>query len=58
VEAARAHAREHGVQANARFEVATAKGVPAEGGFDLMTFFDCLHDTGDPAGWRRTRGAR
>ena len=38
------------MEANARFEVATAKSVPAEGGFDLVTFFDCLHDMGDPAG--------
>jgi 2-polyprenyl-3-methyl-5-hydroxy-6-metoxy-1,4-benzoquinol methylase len=50
VEAARAHAREHGVEANTRFEVATAKGIPAKGSFDLVTFFDCLHDMGDPAG--------
>jgi 2-polyprenyl-3-methyl-5-hydroxy-6-metoxy-1,4-benzoquinol methylase len=50
VEAAHAHAREHGVEANACIEAAIAKGVPAEGGFDLVTFFDCLHDMGDPAG--------
>jgi len=49
IENAAAHAREHGVTANTRFEVATAKGYP-EGGFDLVAFFDCLHDMGDPAG--------
>ena len=49
IEDARAHARDHGVEANARFEVGTAKDIPA-GGFDLVTFFDCLHDMGDPAG--------
>jgi SAM-dependent methyltransferase len=47
VEAARAHAEEHGVSANARFEVATAQDFPAKD-LDLVTFFDCLHDMGDP----------
>lgn len=37
---------------NARFEVADATGY-AEGGFDLIAFFDCLHDMGDPAGAAR-----
>jgi SAM-dependent methyltransferase len=46
---AQEHAREHGVHANARFEVAKAKDYPGTG-FDLVTFFDCLHDMGDPAG--------
>src|ERR1700730_6180061 len=49
IEHAAAHAREHGVTANTRFEVATAKDYP-ERDFDLVTFFDCLHDMGDPAG--------
>src|SRR6202043_3365736 len=49
IENAAAHAREHGVTDNVLFEVATAKGYP-EGGFDLVAFFDCLHDMGDPAG--------
>jgi 2-polyprenyl-3-methyl-5-hydroxy-6-metoxy-1,4-benzoquinol methylase len=48
IEHAQAHAREHGV-ANARFEVGTAKDYP-ERDLDLVTFFDCLHDMGDPAG--------
>jgi 2-polyprenyl-3-methyl-5-hydroxy-6-metoxy-1,4-benzoquinol methylase len=43
------HAQEHGVTANTRFEVATAKGYP-EKDFDLVACFDCLHDMGDPAG--------
>lgn len=45
---ARRAAARTGVQ-NARFEVATAKdfhGAP----YDLVAFFDCLHDMGDPAG--------
>ena len=33
--------------ANARFEVADAVSYP-DGGFDLIAFFDCLHDMGDP----------
>ncbi|MBV8334849.1 MAG: methyltransferase domain-containing protein [Alphaproteobacteria bacterium] len=44
-----AHAQEHGVTANTRFQVATAKNYP-EKDFDLVAFFDCLHDMGDPAG--------
>jgi SAM-dependent methyltransferase len=46
---ARAHAAEHGVTANASFAVATAKDFPGRD-YDLVTFFDCLHDMGDPAG--------
>lgn len=34
---------------NVRFEVASAKDLPGEG-YDLVTFFDCLHDMGDPVG--------
>ena len=49
IEAARAHARSHGVTRNARFEVGTAKDF-SETGLDLVTFFDCLHDMGDPLG--------
>ncbi len=48
IEHAQAHAREHGVT-NTRFEVGTAKDYP-EKDFDLVGFFDCLHDMGDPAG--------
>ena len=49
IDDARAHAREHGVAGTTRFEVAKAKEI-AEGDFDLVTCFDCLHDMGDPAG--------
>jgi 2-polyprenyl-3-methyl-5-hydroxy-6-metoxy-1,4-benzoquinol methylase len=49
IEQARRHAREHGVAANTRFEVGTAKDY-TEKDFDLVAFFDCLHDMGDPAG--------
>ena len=34
---------------NVRFEVGTAKNF-AETDLDLATFFDCLHDMGDPVG--------
>lgn len=32
------------------FEVSSSKSYPANGGYDLVTFFDCLHDMGDPTG--------
>jgi 2-polyprenyl-3-methyl-5-hydroxy-6-metoxy-1,4-benzoquinol methylase len=34
---------------NVRFEVAAAKTYTGNG-YDLVTFFDCLHDMGDPVG--------
>jgi 2-polyprenyl-3-methyl-5-hydroxy-6-metoxy-1,4-benzoquinol methylase len=49
VEAATAHAAEKVISRNTKFEVATAKNYPGKD-FDLVTFFDCLHDMGDPAG--------
>ncbi len=49
IEEANKHARLHGVEANARFEVALANGYQGRD-FDLVTSFDCLHDMGDPAG--------
>lgn len=43
--------------ANARFEVADASSYEGDG-FDLIAFFDCLHDMGDPTGVsRRARQA-
>lgn len=48
IESARAAARAAGVQRNTRFEVADAHGFA--GRHDLVTFFDCLHDMGDPVG--------
>ena len=38
-----------GVSSNTTFEVALAKNYPRKD-FDLVTFFDCLHDMGDPVG--------
>jgi ubiquinone/menaquinone biosynthesis C-methylase UbiE len=52
---ARKHAAEHGNGANVRFETAAAKDI-AEGDFDLITMFDCLHDMGDPRGCARHMG--
>jgi 2-polyprenyl-3-methyl-5-hydroxy-6-metoxy-1,4-benzoquinol methylase len=48
IEAARESARRAGVEANTSFEVAHAKDYP--GRYDLVAFFDCLHDMGDPVG--------
>jgi SAM-dependent methyltransferase len=45
---AQAHARHHNVS-NVQFAVGTAKDY-GESDLDLVTFFDCLHDMGDPAG--------
>ena len=49
---AQSHAEQHGVAANTRFEVATAGDFPGKD-LDLVAFFDCLHDMGDPAGAAR-----
>jgi ubiquinone/menaquinone biosynthesis C-methylase UbiE len=49
IEAARKHAASHGVSDNVLFEVGSAKDFCATG-LDLVTFFDCLHDIGDPVG--------
>jgi SAM-dependent methyltransferase len=51
IETARQRAKEADA-GNARFEVADATGY-AEGGFDLVAFFDCLHDMADPGGVAR-----
>ena len=52
IEQARAHAEQHEVTANTRFEVASAGDFPGQD-LDLVTFFDCLHDMGDPIGAAR-----
>jgi ubiquinone/menaquinone biosynthesis C-methylase UbiE len=49
VDTARKRASEAGVADRVRFEVASAKDYPQDG-YDLVTFFDCLHDMGDPVG--------
>lgn len=52
VEAASTHARQHGMGDRVRFEVGLAKDYPGKD-YDLVTFFDCLHDMGDPVGASR-----
>ena len=49
IEEARRHAKTHGVDARVTFEALAAKDIK-ETEFDLVTFFDCLHDMGDPRG--------
>jgi ubiquinone/menaquinone biosynthesis C-methylase UbiE len=48
IEHARAHARDSGLD-NLRFEIAAAKHFPGDD-YDLVAYFDCLHDMGDPVG--------
>ncbi|NDQ57515.1 MAG: methyltransferase domain-containing protein [Acidipila sp.] len=46
---ARQRATEAGVADRVKFDTAKAKDYPGRD-FDFVTFFDCLHDMGDPAG--------
>jgi SAM-dependent methyltransferase len=48
IDRAREIARTEGVADRVSFERAAAKDYP--GTFDLVAFFDCLHDMGDPVG--------
>lgn len=57
IERARTLAEENGVTDRATFEVAGGADYPGSG-YDLIAYFDCLHDMGDPAGSiRHTRDA-
>src|SRR5688572_17786445 len=47
IDRARQLAAEAGVTDRTTFEVATAQDFPGEG-YDLVAFFDCLHDMADP----------
>lgn len=49
IAAARAAAAAAGVEDRVTFEVAPAATFPGAG-YDLVCFFDCLHDMGDPVG--------
>jgi len=49
IERAREKAEQAGVADRATFEVAASKEYPGSD-FDLVGFFDCLHDMGDPVG--------
>src|SRR5262249_29271401 len=52
VVAARKAAEAAGVADRIVFEIASAKAFPGSG-YDLVTFFGCLHDMGDPEGASR-----
>jgi len=49
IDAAKQRAKDAGLEGRVRFEVASAKAYPGKD-YDFVTFFDCLHDMGDPAG--------
>ena len=49
IDLARAAAAREGLSDRIHFEVAPAKSYPGTA-YDLVAFFDCLHDLGDPAG--------
>jgi len=49
IETAKQRAKDAGVADRIVFEVAMAKTYPGRD-YDFATFFDCLHDMGDPAG--------
>jgi len=54
IEYARHIAGRDGLLDQIEFEVASSKNYPINnGGYDLVTFFDCLHDMGDPTGAAR-----
>lgn len=52
IEAAKAAAAKAGVAGHTSFVVASAQDYPGAG-YDLIAFFDCLHDMGDPIGAMR-----
>jgi 2-polyprenyl-3-methyl-5-hydroxy-6-metoxy-1,4-benzoquinol methylase len=51
IETSKKRALEAGVAERAHFQVASATSYP--GKYDLICFFDCLHDMGDPEGAAR-----
>ena len=52
INTARQRAERAGVEGRVKFEIAKAKEYPGTA-YDLVTFFDCLHDMGDPVGAAR-----
>src|ERR1700678_785612 len=52
IEAARGKAKAAGVSERVSFAIAPSKAFPGKD-YDLVAFFDCLHDMGDPAGASR-----
>jgi SAM-dependent methyltransferase len=49
IKTARERAKEAGLGDNIKFDTKDAKSYPTEG-YDLICYFDCLHDMGDPIG--------
>jgi 2-polyprenyl-3-methyl-5-hydroxy-6-metoxy-1,4-benzoquinol methylase len=49
IQTAKKRAKDAGVDNRIKFQVAKAKNYPGKD-YDFVTFFDCLHDMGDPAG--------
>lgn len=49
IERASQSAKEQGLEDRVEFKVASAQEFPGEQ-YDLITYFDCLHDMGDPVG--------
>lgn len=49
IERARSLAAEAGLASRVKFEVARSQNYPGSA-YDLVAFFDCLHDMGDPVG--------
>ncbi len=49
IETARQRAKDAGVSDRVTFEIANASDFPDQQ-YDLIAFFDCLHDMGDPVG--------
>jgi ubiquinone/menaquinone biosynthesis C-methylase UbiE len=49
LDGAKESAKRAGVADRVTFEIAAAKNYPGND-YDLVTFFDCLHDMGDPVG--------
>ena len=49
IEKAKQRAKDAGAGGNVHFDTAMAKNFPGKD-YDFVTFFDCLHDMGDPAG--------
>lgn len=57
IDDARAHTERHGGVPNVDFRIGRAQDFPGSD-YDLVAFFDCLHDMGDPVGAaRRVRRA-
>lgn len=52
IETARKRAGDSGVSGRVNFEIARAQDFPGHN-YDFVTFFDCLHDMGDPVGAAR-----